>query len=71
MCLLGWSLGLMVSSPLDNSKSTRPTLLSASVPDWIKAFGFIFQIYYITSFSTHTGIASSDRPSYHPGQQPS
>lgn len=32
----------MVSSPLDSSKSTRPTLLSASVPDWIKAFGFIF-----------------------------
>ena len=31
----------MVSSPLDSSKSTRSTLLSASVPDWIKAFGFI------------------------------
>ena len=27
--------------------------------------------YYIISFSTHTGIASSDRPSHHPGQTPS
>ena len=24
--------------------------------------------YYTTSFSTHAGITSSDRPSHHPGQ---
>jgi hypothetical protein len=28
----------MMSSPLDSSKSARPTLLSTSVPDWNKVF---------------------------------